>query len=89
MSGVTFETPAWSRPGGLRGGGQLGAGHEQLVLEAQDVVVELAAALGGRAREPERRGRLVDRAVGLGAAGELGTRPPYQSPVVPSSPLRV
>ena len=37
--------------GGLGGGGQLGAGHEQLVLEAQDVGVELAVALGRRARQ--------------------------------------
>ena len=32
---------------------------------------------------------LVERAVGLGAGSFFGTRPPYQSEVVPSSPLRV
>ena len=75
MSGVTFETPAWRRPAASGAVASSAPGHEQLVLEAQDVVVELAAAIGGRAGEPERRGRLVDRAVGLGAAGELGDPP--------------
>ena len=38
--------------GRLGRGGQLGAGDEQLVLDAQDVGVQLAVALGGRAASP-------------------------------------
>src|SRR5205085_10141474 len=56
---------------GLRCGGQLGSGYEQLVLDPQDVLVELGAPLGGRAAEAERGCRFVDRPVGLGPPGEL------------------
>ena len=48
----------------------------------------LAGAAEG-ARDAELRAGLVERAVGLGAAVSLGTRPPYQSEVVPSSPFLV
>ena len=72
MSSVTRDTPPLEPAGRLGSGGELGAGDEELALEAQDVFVGLAPALGGRARQPEGGGRLVDRPVRLRAACELG-----------------
>ena len=59
--------------GGLRRGRQLGAGDEDVVLEAEDVggkLGVLGAAEG--AGDAELRAGLVERAVGLGAAVVLG-----------------
>src|SRR5207302_10443076 len=63
----------------LRGLGsrrKLGAVDEQLVLEAQDVRVQLRVVARARAAQPQRGGRLVERAVGLGARVGLGDSAP-------------
>ena len=56
----------------LRRGRELGADDEQLALEPDQELVELGPALGLGTRQPERRHRFVDRAVGIGAERVLG-----------------
>ena len=83
--------PVFEALGRLGRGRQLGAGDEEVVLEAEDVGGELGvvgAAEG--AGDAELRAGLVERRrrPRCGASC-LATRPPYQSEVVPSSPFLV
>ncbi|HEY0278128.1 MAG TPA: hypothetical protein VGC32_07660 [Solirubrobacterales bacterium] len=66
--------PVFEAVGGLRRGRQLGAGDEEIVLEAEDVGGQLVGAgLGAEgAGDAERRAGLVEGAVGLGAGAVLG-----------------
>ena len=65
--------------GGLGRRRELGAGDEQVVLEAEDVGGELGlVGAAERAGDAERRGRLVEGAVGLGA--RVGLRHPAAVP---------
>ena len=77
----------------LRGGRQLGAGDEELVLEPEDVGGDLGlggiAGVAAGAGDAERRAGLVDGTVGLDPRVGLRAAPADQRPVVPSSPLRV
>jgi hypothetical protein len=62
--------------GRLAGGGQLGAGHEQLGLNAQEVGQHLGLIARRGPREAKGGGRLVDGSIGLRAQVRLGHTAP-------------